>query len=120
MQFFVAENSLLYKATAPDALVDRVPGFRTSMEAAADLRTQYRQSGDEGRLGGGEWRHVATISAPVEAMVNILNPDGRFLNRNGKKDFYKWLDANKAYCAYDRRRAAKRSDMVTFVDGKEV
>ncbi len=118
MDFWVEKNTTLNKATNPDALVDRVPGMRDSLAAVADLREQYRQDGTQGALYNGGWKHVASVHGPVLAVAEIL--DQEFLNRNGKKDFYKWLDDNKSYCAYDRRKQAKRSDLVTFVNGKEV
>ena len=118
MQFFVEKNQVLTRATDPAVLRDRVPGFNDSMDAVADLRQQNRETGTEGWMYGREWRHVASISGPVEAVATMLDPE--FLNRNGKKDFYRWLDAHKQYCTYDRRKHARRSNRVTFVNGKEI
>ena len=116
--FFVASNDTLTKATDPLALRHRVPGFSDSMEAVQDLRQQYRETGQDGWLYDKGWKHVASIQGPVLAVAELLNEE--FLNGNGKRNFYAWLDAHPAYCAYDRRREAKRSDLVTFIDGKEV
>lgn len=102
MEFFVESNALLNKVTDPDKLRGRVPGFETSMEAAADLRDYYRQTGTQGDLYNKGFKHVATILGPVMAVAEIL--DQEFLNRNGKKDFYAWLDTHPQYLAYDRRR----------------
>lgn len=118
MNFWIEKNSTLKKATDPAALVKRIPDMKDSLDAVADLRTQYRQDGTQGWMYGKGWKHVASIKGPVLNVAELL--DQEFLNRNGKKDFYAWLDSHPAYCAYDRRKRAKRNDLVTFVGGKEI
>lgn len=106
MQWFVAGNDTLTKATDPHVLEHRVPGMQTSLEAAQDLRQFYKDTGTEGNLGNG-WKHVATVHGPVMAVAQLLDP--QWLNSNGKKTFYSWIDRHTGYLAYDRRAAmAKR------------
>lgn len=116
MEFWVADNTVLNRATDPDKLRDRVPGFSDSMDGVADLRRQQQENGLQGWSLDKEWRHVASIHGPVLAVAELL--DAEFLNRNGKRDFYRWLDTHTGYTTYDRRRqGAKRGDMAVFQDG---
>lgn len=103
MQFWVEGNDTLSKATDPAKLHGRVPGFTDSMNAVSDLREQYRQNGTQGWMYDRGWKHVASIRGPVLKVAELLNPE--FLNGNGKRDFYAWLDTHPAYLTYDRRAA---------------
>ena len=119
MQFFVESNSFLNKATNEQGLIDRGDRNATdAMQAVSEVREQYRQQGNQGWSADRGWRHVASIYGPAMTVAECLNPE--FLNGNNKKNFYSWLDQHKRYITYDRRQNAKRSDLVTFVDGKEV
>lgn len=113
MEFFV--EKVLEEATDTTMARVKVPGMDTALEAVSDLRDQYRQDGSEGRMG--EWRHVASIKAPVLEVAEILDPE--FLNRNGKREFYAWLDNHREWCTYDRRNQRRRNQSI-FMDGKEI
>ena len=120
MQFFVESNSFLNRSTDEEGLIKRkAPGVVDALQAVSELREQYRTMGTEGWSADRQWRHVASIYGPALQVCELI--DDEFLNGNGKKNFYGWLDQHKRYVTYDRRRVpAKRSDLVTFVDGKEV
>lgn len=120
MEFFVESNSFLNRATNEESWAKRDPqGVVDALQAVNELREQYRTTGSQGWSADRQWRHVASIKAPIFHAAELLDYD--FLNGNGKRNFYKWLDEHPRWVTYDRRRVpAKRSDMVTFVDGKEV
>ena len=118
MNFFVAKNSSLADSLLDsDTLMKAAPDYYgPRFDAIKELRDQ-----DDGSLHrGSEFRRVASlVNVPLANIAGILDPEWM----KNRKNFYAWLDRgeNKRYCTYDRRKAGKkRSDMVTFVDGKEV
>lgn len=118
MSFFVGKNTSAADILLdPEMLMRHAPEYYgPSFDAVKDLR----EADPEGAAWRGqEFRLVASLkNVPIFSAVRLLEPD--FLD---KKKFYEWLDrgTNKRYCTYDRRRvAAKRGDMVTFMDGKEI
>ena len=96
--FFVRPSqNLMDKVSDPDGLVARNPDVADRFDAIKELR-----SIDDGTLHrGSEFRRVANLMGPVEDLLRAIEPE--FLS--DKKKFYAWLDANPAYCTYDRRRS---------------
>lgn len=111
MSFFIEKST----ETALDLVTERMaedPVYQDRYNAIAELR-----SIDNGQLHrGSEFRRVASLQGPLHNLAQVLDPDWM----QNKKRFYAWLDAHSQHCTYDRRKNAKRSDLVTFVDGKEV
>ena len=118
MRFFVEKNTVLNEATDTNMARVKVPGMDTSLAAVSDLRQQNRETGSQGWMYDKQWRHVASIRGPVLQVAELLDP--HFLNRNGKRDFYAWLDNHLEYCTYDRRRGARTGNSMTFMDGLPV
>ena len=112
MEIFVGPNLRVLDAlTDAETLVKSAPEMADRFEALKELRGQ-----DDGSLyRGSAFRRVASLSGPLLDFAEILEPG--FLD---KKFFYAWLDRHQEYCTYDRRPRRKRSDLVTFQDGKEV
>lgn len=115
MQFFTEEAKGINLITKADSFLERHPEFRPRFDAVADLRKVTPIEQSVGRKSS-EFMHVASICGPIEFAMKAMDPE---LLRD-KRKFYAWLDANKEYCTYDRRKQHKRSDMATFVNGKEV
>lgn len=110
----IKPGSILRALTDPENIVRANPEYADRFSAIAELRAQ-----DDGSFHRGqEFRRVASLCVPAFMAHAILN--GEFLR--DRKLFYQWLDSEQgeAYCTYDRRKNAKRSDMVTFVNGKEI
>jgi hypothetical protein len=86
----------------PDSLVKHDPYQAVKFDALKEMRAN-----DDGTLyKGAAFRHVASIQAPLEHVLRLLDPE--FMKE--KRNFYSWMDRgnNKAYCVYDRRSAASR------------
>jgi hypothetical protein len=79
------------------------------MDAVSDLREQNRQTGTQGSMFGGGWKHIASVCGPVLAVAELLDPE--FLNGNNKRNLYNWLDTHPAYLTYDRRAAMAKKTM---------
>lgn len=115
--FFVGKNlSLADELLDSNMLMKADPErYGPRFEAIKELRDH-----DDGSLHrGSDFRRVASlVNIPLANMAGILEPE--FMK--DKKTFYAWLDRaeNKRYCTYDRRKGKRRSDMVTFQDGKEI
>lgn len=121
MSFFIGQNSVndfIDAITEPERLV----AHDTSGDTARffDHMKDLRQDDPDGKLyRGSEFKHVASFKGlPLLQAVKLM--DEEFMS--DKKKFYAWVDRgqNKRYLAYDRRMGAKRSDMVTFQNGKEI
>ena len=118
MSFFVSKNmTIADELLNPDMILKSAPDvYGPRFDAIKEIRDM-----DDGSMHkGNEFRRVASlVNIPLANMTSILDPE--FMKN--KKKFYAWLDKgeNRAYCTYDRRKMGKkRSDMVTFQDGKEV
>lgn len=100
----------------PEMLMRHAPAYYgPHFDALAEMRAM---DPDGSLYRGSEFRHIASLKGvPMWTALKIVDPE--FMA--DKKRFYAWLDKgnNRRYCVYDRRRA-KRSDMVTFIDGKEI
>lgn len=110
--FYIDKNDSVMDAVS-DArnMVRSDPLQAERFNGVADIRRL-----DDGSLHrGNEFRRVASIQAPLFAVLKLLEPE--FMH---KPKFYAWLDRNPEYCTYDRRKMKKRSDLVTFIAGKEV
>lgn len=86
----------------PDTLVRHDPYQAVKFDALKEMRAN-----DDGSLyKGAAFKHVASIQAPLQHVLSLLDPE--FMKE--KRNFYAWLDRGKngAYCVYDRRRAADR------------
>lgn len=88
------------------------PGYAERFEAIKDLRGFYKDL-ENGKMP--EFKSVASIIGPLETVIRLTDPG--FLK--DKRRFYAWLDQNKAYCTYDRRKQPQ-SKALTLVDGKVV
>ena len=113
MSFFTASNSELNILTNAAALVEGEPRLADRFDAIAELRSM-----DDGSLYKGQpFKRVASIIAPFIDIAHILEPE--FMKN--KRKFYAWLDDNKEYCTYDRRRTARPIEgQVTYFDGKPI
>lgn len=117
-QFFVGKNKVLAdELLDSDMLMKAAPDYYgPRFDAIKELRDN-----DDGSLQrGNEFRRVASlVNVPLANIAGILDPEWM----KNKRNFYAWLDRgeNHRYLTYDRRKAGKkRSDMVTFIGGKEV
>jgi ATP adenylyltransferase/5',5'''-P-1,P-4-tetraphosphate phosphorylase II len=110
MQIFTGKNAL-DDITSEDMLIqssDRLGGIndiRGRFDAAKQLRQAYEDLAtytNHGRNMGGarDYKHVATIPAPLVAAALCLEPDLMI----DKKKFYAWLDKHPGYQAYHRSK----------------
>jgi len=117
MSFFVGRNlALADELLDSDMLMKADPDlYGPRFDAIKELRDQDDGTGYKGH----EFRRVASlVNVPLANIAGILEPEWM----KNKRAFYAWLDRgeNRRYVTYDRRKGKKRSDMVTFQDGREV
>lgn len=117
MSFFVGNNETVAdRLMNPDLLMAMQPDYYgPRFDAIKDIR-----DADDGSLHRGQdFRRVASfVNVPIfEAIRTLLDPE--FMK--DKKKFYAFLDRNRQYLTYDRRRSARPLEgQVTYVDGKAV
>ena len=98
MQIFVAGKSFMDRATDPELHLPHTPSIADSLNQALDLRKFYEDTAtitNRGRQVGtfGDWKHVASVAAPLEQVSHLLDPEWI----KNKKRFYAWLRAHPGF-----------------------
>ena len=117
MSFFIQKNEgAADMFMNPDLLMAVAPEYYgPRFQEIKDLRDL-----DDGTLHkGNAFRRVASfVNVPIfSAVSTLLDPE--FMKN--KKKFYAFVDRNKRYCTYDRRKSSRPiPNAITVVDGKVV
>lgn len=99
-EFFTADHTVL-NSVSERMLTD--PVYQDRYDAISELRSGHVEHPARVHSLTDQWMRVASFQGPLLDLARVLDPN--FLL--DKKKFYKFLDDNPQYCAYDRRRGRR-------------